>query len=64
MAPPLYVKVHRVDRIARQKGFRRNTVYPVAGVDPAANPRRGPLLIVMDRKGVREGFYPDQYRRK
>lgn len=55
-------KVHNVDAVARTKGFRRNHTYVVRGFGLDANPERGPLLLVRNRAGEMEGFYPDQGR--
>lgn len=56
------IKVHDVDRVAREKGFRRNRKYWVIGICDDANPSRGPLVFVRHRSGAMEGFYPDQFR--
>lgn len=55
-------KVHNVDAVAHAKGFRRNHVYDVRGFDLDPNPERGPLLLLRNRAGKTEGFYPDQGR--
>lgn len=56
------VKLQKVDEHARAKGFRRGQVRNVVAYDADANPRRGCLYFVMDRKGRFEGFYRDQFR--
>lgn len=55
-------KIHNVGAAARAKGFRRNHTYDVRGFDLDANPERGPLLLLRNRAGKTEGFYPDQGR--
>lgn len=55
-------KVHNVDAVARAKGFRRSHTYEVRGISLSANPDRGALLILRNRRGVVEGFYLDQGR--
>lgn len=55
-------KIHNVDAVARSKGFRRNHTYDVRGFDLDAKPERGPLLLLRNRAGKTEGFYPDQGR--
>lgn len=56
------IKLRDVDTVARSKGFRRNQVHRVVATCEDANPRRGLMLIVKDRQGRFEGFYPDQVR--
>lgn len=56
------IKLRHVDSVARSKGFRRNQVRRVVATCEDANPRRGLMLIVKDRYGRFEGFYPDQVR--
>lgn len=56
------IKLRHVDSVARSKGFRRNQVRRVVATCEDANPRRGLMLIVKDRNGRFEGFYPDQVR--
>lgn len=58
----MIIKITKVDSIAKVKGFRRGQVRKVIAVDVTANPERGCLVIVQNKHGVPEGFFPDQYR--
>lgn len=58
------IKLIKVDRIARAKGYRPGMVLHVIGIDWAVGPKREALFIVQRRGCNPEGFYPDQFRVK
>lgn len=61
--PITRIKLHDVDTVAHQKGYRTGMVLDVIGIESPHNDRGG-LYYVQRRNRNPEGFYRDQFRPK